>query len=430
MRRQTPLNLPPVDKDALPATCRAIWDYVVRALHSTGLPVEARSDDGEAGYIYHGSLSGIIGALWPDSAGSGRHDAEAVHVRTATNVYLSATHNMRCLDRGYQSRWAKNDGRNRPPVWWVRQAWSSVPPVIPTTGLSRRERGLTRRDAGEDREHAPVTVRKIAAYPCLDGCGRSFADLRGQSYHVRYHTTHRRLVEHAVRILRANGGNVESMMLAEVAEGIVHPSSLHRHFASKEILAEEAFAHMATMGPEQGQETIDETSEPSAPAVPPRWTEFKTTLLEAIAYMHHLGIPMTLSGVMAISGTTRRPQRSGALAQLIGTGEVLQTTQRDYRGRSYQTFVPRIPWAPPVLVQHDGSTAAPLDPRTAIEQLMAEYDRMTAEVGRLTAQIADTAEITAQQGAVRMAEQVRMEQLTSDLDAANARFAKVREFLA
>lgn len=434
---QPPLSLPPVDKDSLPITCHAIWSYVMRGLRSSTTPIEARSDDGEAGYIFHGSLAGIIGMLWPDSAGAGRHGAEAVHVRTAANVYLRSTHNMRCLDPGYTSRW-KTEGakKNRLPVWWVRETWCDVPPAPRTTGLTRRERGLTRAEAGEDRAHAPVSVRKISPYPCLDGCGRSFADLRGQSYHARYHITHRRLIAQAAQLLRQNGGDAVALRLAEVAEGIVHASSLHRHFESKEVLVQEALAYTASLE-EYDEVLIDEqqtpTVDPTAVAViaKPRLSEFRATLLEAISYMHYLGIPMTMSGVMMISGSTKRPQRSGALAQLLGSGDVLEVEGRDYRNRPYRMYVPRIPWSPPVaLSEMTPAMAEPMDPRVAIEQLMAEYDRMSAEVSRLSAQVDDGRQAAEELDTARMTDQVRMEELQTELNAANARFAKVKELFA
>jgi AcrR family transcriptional regulator len=419
----TAADLPDASPGGLPTTSQLVYTAVVQRLLADS-PVERRGHDSDDGYVWHGALAPVMEELWPGISGEQRHSAVAMHAKMKVNRHLKATHNMVCLQQGQNT----SKGVGTLPTWWVRSTWSYAPPVELPKSLNRRERGLTRTEAGEDRVPAPVLVRKIVTAPeaaralCpVDGCGRTFVPER-LGVHKKWHVTYDRLVAQAARLLASLGDDPDKLKLNAVAEGIINGGSIHKYFRYKMDLVDAARAHTLAHPAEPGvpEETTAMLVPPVTTALPTtytRWEEFKAAMLDVIAYSNHRGLPVTDSMIAVMAADTKKPARARAVVELVAEGALRIATLLDFRNRPFKAYVPVTPWqAPTYTVTPVIETTAPaLTPRQALELFTAEYDVAMAQIEQLRRQASD-----------RTADQIKIEQLETELSETSAKLAQIK----
>lgn len=128
-------------REDLPTNSWLLWT----AIHE-GETTEPHELDGVAGVLWRGGLNTKVSDMWPALP---RQDTDT---RNAINRYLRSSGNMICLKR-----------ESRPPLWWLSSTWIEAKPDMPATVTpTRTERRLTRNQAGEDRQPAPVSTRRLA----------------------------------------------------------------------------------------------------------------------------------------------------------------------------------------------------------------------------------------------------------------------------
>jgi hypothetical protein len=135
-----------------------VWQYAIGDSAKT----EASAD---RGILYRGNLKTVILALWPELAPKDRHDEYQAFSRDVYG-FLRSTGNAKCVQ-----------GSSDPSkvVWWLSSTWqkpvAGVVIKIPSGAAARhveltaRERRLTKKEAGEDREPAPVTIIRTKEEP-------------------------------------------------------------------------------------------------------------------------------------------------------------------------------------------------------------------------------------------------------------------------
>lgn len=132
------------DQETIESRAYLVWEYARRSDKNVPAPT--------GGLHHRGNLSTVILELWPQLSPSAMHD-EFVQFRKEVYAYLRATGNAKCVNRSANSSHV---------VWWLSGEWQKatgavvlhVPVMTPTAA----ERRLTSKEAGEDREPAPVTV--------------------------------------------------------------------------------------------------------------------------------------------------------------------------------------------------------------------------------------------------------------------------------
>lgn len=136
-----------------------LWSRVHTDIKRKHFPPK-ESREGVPGFELRGSLVHYVFDLWPEYADW--DDETKLRFRGALYSYLKSTNNAHCLVP------------SKKPVWWISASFNKVAVQRVYGGSSSRskeqarlEGKLTRKEAGEDRDHAPVTVtqRKVAAQP-------------------------------------------------------------------------------------------------------------------------------------------------------------------------------------------------------------------------------------------------------------------------
>jgi hypothetical protein len=437
---QAPAPVRPAMPDVrrnMPQVAEQVYTKVLLTLHTSGVKPEERSHDGEMGYIWNGSLLGILTELWPNVARVG-DDPRALHARKEINGHLRRTHNMVCIDPGYAGGRSPVGAPRRSPVWWIRTTWNPAPPVDLPRGLTRTERKLTRVEAGEHLPPAPVSVRLVkparhhGQFPCPEAdCNETFPSETGRNHHKVYHVTHQRLIVRAASILRGNGDDANALRLGEVTPGIIHRASLARHFRTKYSLIEAARAYMER-SPEQEEEENDPVSEiPTVPRpvmvqVPDFAEDFPERLLDVVGFMHHAGMPLTHTGVMSIAVNVSRPDRAAAVAALLDDGRMLTGMIRDVNNRPYTVYLPATPWQAP---DDDGAVppvpVVAADHRGALVAALAAYDKMQRDLSDARTDLEELREATSD----NTGDQQKIEDLEARLADTVARLARMREVL-
>ena len=142
------------ETETLERAAYLVWMRATKSQHST--PAVG------GGYEYVGSMTEVLYDLWPELSHRDRHK-ELEHLRTNVYEFLRKTGHARCTDRGQVSGTVK---------WWLAQEWRKPNGVIVLRGaLAKRERKpvaetyaearVTSKEAGEDREPAPVQITFI-----------------------------------------------------------------------------------------------------------------------------------------------------------------------------------------------------------------------------------------------------------------------------
>jgi hypothetical protein len=110
-------------------------------------------------------MSVVVKDLWPEL--SGRDDASKEALKTITtniSAYLRTRLNAKLVSKGNYYR-----GKAVTPTqWWISNIWHADRQDVPTTSQKTFVK-VSRKEAGEDREASPVTIR----YACRYGCGYS-----------------------------------------------------------------------------------------------------------------------------------------------------------------------------------------------------------------------------------------------------------------
>lgn len=141
----TPAGLPDVSSQlATRHNAKLLWQACRAVTAGSGTP---NIRNGRPGVLVQVNVSRVMENMWDGYDKSPLHSPSAA-ARVALYKYLREATDMVCVTR------RAGDGSS----WWVATDWQDRPHA----GGTYAERKLTAHEAGEDREPAPVEVRRVA----------------------------------------------------------------------------------------------------------------------------------------------------------------------------------------------------------------------------------------------------------------------------